>query len=239
MADYDAPGVTYGSPGIFHDGFVPPQIIRSRKMSKVKIGWHDLNQDEQLNFADNVKTSLTGNPNFPSLAAQIAPLSAKIAAARALKIDLEKARTAALTATEAFNEALAGLGEVITDLGGDVEKISDGDATKIKSGGYQVRADGTATTELDRIENLSASQGDDSGEVDLHWDRDDGAKSYEIQQSVDPITANSWTHADVVSGSKATLGGLTSGAKMWFRVRSVGPKKIKGAWSDPVFKVVP
>jgi hypothetical protein len=86
------------------------------------------------------------------------------------------------------------------------------------------------SADSDSWELSDAVKGDRTNEQNL---------DYEIQQSVDPITASSWTHAEVVTGSKAMLTGLTSGAKMWFRVRSVGPKKIKGPWSDPAFKVVP
>ena len=41
------------------------------------------------------------------------------------------------------------------------------------------------------------------------------------------------------SKSSATIQGLTSGAKLWARVRAVGADNKPGPWSDPATKVVP
>jgi hypothetical protein len=41
------------------------------------------------------------------------------------------------------------------------------------------------------------------------------------------------------SKSSATIPGLTSGAKLWARVRAVGADNQPGPWSDPATKVVP
>ena len=66
-----------------------------------------------------------------------------------------------------------------------------------------------------------------------------GAKSYEIQISADPPTPTSWTAKMTASKSSATIQGLTSGAKLWARVRAVGADNQPGPWSDPATKVVP
>ena len=40
-------------------------------------------------------------------------------------------------------------------------------------------------------------------------------------------------------GKRATLDGLTSGSKVWVRVRAVGTRGSVGAYSDPANKTVP
>jgi hypothetical protein len=39
--------------------------------------------------------------------------------------------------------------------------------------------------------------------------------------------------------NSATIEGLTSGAKLWMRVRAVGAKNDTGPFSDPATKTVP
>ena len=56
--------------------------------------------------------------------------------------------------------------------------------------------------------------------------------------SVDPFTATTWQNKTSVTKSKTTLTGLTSGAKIWVRVRAIGPAGA-GTWSDPAIRVAP
>jgi phage host-nuclease inhibitor protein Gam len=86
--------------------------------------------------------------------------------------------------------------------------------------------------------NLSVTQGDNNGALDQHWDPDPTAKSYELQTSTDPMTDSSFTHRDTVTKSSCTTTGLTSGTRIWSRVRAVNPAG-KGPWSEPVSKIVP
>jgi hypothetical protein len=87
--------------------------------------------------------------------------------------------------------------------------------------------------------NLVVTAGDNDGSLDASWDALRGANSYEIQTSVDPVTPTSWTFKMSATRSSATLAGLTSGAKMWVRVRAIGASNSTGPWSDPATKTVP
>ncbi|PYS47941.1 MAG: hypothetical protein DMF68_14680 [Acidobacteria bacterium] len=80
--------------------------------------------------------------------------------------------------------------------------------------------------------------GDHDGEVDLQWDTVRGARSYVIEISADPPTNTSWQHKTVSTKSRATIEGLTSGTKYWFRVAAVGANGQSG-WSDPATKIAP
>ena len=61
--------------------------------------------------------------------------------------------------------------------------------------------------------------------------------SYEIEISADPITATSWRHLDTIKPSIHKAKNLTSGSRYWFRVRAIGSRDVKGAWSDPAVKM--
>ena len=102
----------------------------------------------------------------------------------------------------------------------------------------QVRAAASAATTPDQVMNLAITSGDSAGELDLQWDPIPGTKSYEIQTSPDPMTAASWTGQPPVTKSKTAIFGLTSGARVWVRLRAVNAAG-QGAWSDPATKIVP
>lgn len=93
---------------------------------------------------------------------------------------------------------------------------------------------------MPQVDGLDCTIGDAEGRVILRWKSIKGAKSYEIQVSVDPITTTSWKAADPSVSTKAsvTLDGLPSGGRCWFRVRAIGSAGA-GPWSDPSVKTVP
>ena len=90
-----------------------------------------------------------------------------------------------------------------------------------------------------QVLDLVLSQGDFDGTLDVFWKPVRGSNGYEIQISADPPTGTSWTPKMTASKSSATIEGLTSGAKLWARVRAVGADNKPGPWSDPAVKVVP
>ena len=65
------------------------------------------------------------------------------------------------------------------------------------------------------------------------------ARSYEVEISVDPVSATSWQKKPTAPKSSGTIVGLTSGARMWVRVRAIGADPQPGPWSDPAAKTVP
>ena len=237
MAFYDSPGVTYDS-GIFYDGFVPPQPI-GNTMAKVKLNLAGLSVAQKIELAKKFEEMMTGNTNFTTPDPELTVLATKYGALDDANTSAEAARAASVEATTNLYDAEKELDVVLNALAAYVEKASGGDTAKIQSAGMSVRAERTPTTDLPAVQSLSLTAGDNDGEIDGGFDRVVGAKSYEIQSCVDPITPTGWTHRDIVTQSKFTLSGLTSGTRTWIRVRAVGPKRIKGAWSDPAVKIVP
>jgi len=120
-------------------------------------------------------------------------------------------------------------------IAGRFPGIKTAELTKARACHSTIPPIGTPTQVL----NLVLTEGDFEGTLDAAWDRVRGASSFEIQTSVDPITPTSWAFKQSASKSSATISGLTSGAKLWVRVRAIGAGNTPGPWSDPATKVVP
>jgi hypothetical protein len=94
---------------------------------------------------------------------------------------------------------------------------------------------------MPQVQNLSLTTGDNPGAVDGQWDAVSGRKSYEHQHcTADPAVDANWKMVSSSSASKTTFTGLTSGSRLWARVRAKGTKPANdGAWSQPATIIVP
>lgn len=207
-------------------------------MAKVKLSLQSLTIPQKIQFIRQVVTSMTGNANFATPAPALLAITAIVDALEAAFNVAQAARLTAKQKTELQNTAEQQADALLTQLAAYVENITGGDAAKIQSGGMETRADATPVGALPAPQNLSATAGDQDGEIDLDWDNIRGAKSYVMEKSVDPITATSWQPAGIVTKSKGTVSGLISGTKYWFRVAAIGTDG-QGPWSDPATKIAP
>ena len=148
------------------------------------------------------------------------------------------ALAAVQTALADRDSTMMALRGVLTQLGAYVDNVTNGDPVKIESSGMSVRAAAAPLT-VSQVLNLVVTAGDFDGSLDLGWDTDPAEISTEIQISADPVTTTSWIYKMTATKSSATLTGLTSGAKIWVRVRSLGAGNTVGPWSDPATKTVP
>ena len=234
MAFYDS-GATYNS-GLLYDEDMPP--IRRPHMAKLKLNLRDKSDNDLVTFAQQHIAAMNGNAAFatPTPAAP-AFLAAFTAFQTALGASVT-AQQASKQATTVKDNARAALETALTQRGNYVEMIAPGDAAKIQSAGFDIKGGGAPTGVPDTVMNLYITAGDEAGELDLQWDPLSNARSYEVQLSPDPVTPTSWASKPTVTKSKTAITGLTSGVRMWARVRAVasaGP----GAWSDPATKIVP
>ena len=209
-------------------------------MAKAKLGLSTLNPQETIELTNQIITMMTGNPNFGTPNPPLATITTQknTTGTSITAYDTSKAGTDALLVTRDAN--VATLKGLLTQLVGYVENVSGGDAAKIQSAGMGVRASTSAPVGvMTQVLELVLSEGDFDGTLDVFWKPVRGAMSYEIQISADPPTLTSWAPKMTASKSSATLEGLTSGAKVWSRVRAVGADNKPGPWSDPAVKVVP
>ena len=236
MAFYDTPGLTYDS-GVLFDSLPTPQPAR-KLMAKVKLNLRGLSDAQVIQQCTNIKTAMTGNANYTTPVPTLTAFGTLITAAQTKLTSADNAQITAKQATADKDLALDALRTGVATLATYVDLTSAGDESKILSAGMQVRATPTAAGLPAQVMNLALTAGDSDGELDVTWDALPGAKSYEVQLSPEPVTTTSWISKPSVTKSKTSLTGLTSGARVWLRVRAVASAG-QGAWSDPATKTVP
>jgi hypothetical protein len=132
------------------------------------------------------------------------------------------------------NQSEAALDTLATALAGHVDSVAKGDETIILSAGMTTKAPAAPVGPLPAPGDVAAAGGDMEGEIDLNWQPVRGAASYSIVKSTTGNVGNAgdWSPAATGTKSKATVSGLTSGTRYWFRVAAIGSAG-QGPWSDP------
>ena len=238
MAEYDTPGLMYDS-GVVYADPVAPQL-ETTKMAKVKLGLGGMTPDEILSLTNQIITAMTGNANFTTPSPTLASINTALTTATNKVAAQKAAQQAAKQTTDDRDAAITALVTLVTSLSDYVANVTQGNRVKIESAGMSVKASAAPIGPLPQVQNLSITAGDAEGRLDLQWDPVRGTKNYQVQMSTDPNDATKWKLMESCSGSKLSLTGLTSGQKVWFRVRAKAPKAVNdGAWSDPSTKIVP
>jgi hypothetical protein len=228
---------TYDSE-LFYDDPSSPQTTR-KKMAKVKLGLSKLSPDELVDRGNTIKTAMTGNANFTTPNPPLATIGTLITNAQTKMAAYNSTLALASTQLADRDAALAALRAGLTQEADYVQNVTNGDKTKIESAGMSVRDDAAPIGTPTQVMSLVVTAGDFDGTLDASWDPVRGAGSYEIQTSVEPISPTSWAFKQSATKSSATIAGLTSGTKMWVRVRAIGAGSVPGPWSDPATKGVP
>jgi len=207
-------------------------------MQKVKLNLRGLSIPEKLARGRQIVAAMTGNANFPTPQPTLAAITTAINDLDAAFNATQAARQEAKARTNDQNLKEASLDQVLTQLAAHVESVSGEDESLIMSAGLDVRSPNSSVGEAQTPEGLTATAGDHDGEIDLQWNRVDGARTYAIERSPDPPTAESWKHETVSTRSSVTIQGLTSGTKYWFRVASINAQGQSG-WSNPAVRIAP
>jgi hypothetical protein len=206
-------------------------------MAKVKVNLK-VGMPERLEQLGRVLAALAGNPHFPAPIPPLPQAQAVLAAGQAAQAQTEAAEAALATRIQERRAALEAVDGVLTRLAAYVEAAGAGDPAKIAGSGFDQRAGPAPVGPLPPVESLAATAGDHDGTLDLSWDRVPGATGYEVYQSTDVAQPAGWTFACSCSRSGATVEGLASGTRYWFRVRAVGAAG-PGPWSDPATRIAP
>lgn len=195
---------------------------------------------ERVANANAIAAACTGNPDASTL-------TTKLTALATATTNLENAVSAAQAAQDAAQSAVTAQGAVADAWNLAFDALADaavtstsGNAAKIEGLGMEPYTPGGAPPVglPGQVLNLSATTGDFDGQVDVAYDKVAGARSYEIQVTTTPLDASSYHHAATSLKSTATVSGLTSGTKYWFRVAAIGSAG-QGPWSDPAQKMAP
>jgi len=205
-------------------------------MSKIKLNLRSLSPTETVAKARQIITALTGNPDYATPHPALTLITTAADDVETAITDVQAAKQTVATKQSIQHNKLDALEGLLRQLAGYIESVAGDDEAKILSAGVSVRTTTTSTPTVTTPTALSASEGSHEGEVNLSWDKVKGAKSYVIERTTDPQVATSWVHAAVSLKASATISGLTSGTRYWFRVAAVMTGGQSG-WSDPAVRL--
>lgn len=138
--------------------------------------------------------------------------------------------------TLAFNDAREELEDKLSTLGGYVNVVADGDPVVVEKSGFPSYVTGHTIdpSAPQAPTNLKLRLGGLSGAIVARYKPDRPQSTNEVQINTgDPNDEAAWQTKGIFQGGRAELEGLTPGAVVWVRVRTVGIKGVMGAWSDP------
>jgi hypothetical protein len=234
---YDTPGLLYDSPGVTYDaGFFLQQ--RKKRMDTIKLDFKNKDALQTIQFGKDIKSNMIlAVADFATPEPSNTDFQSLITAAETANNEYVAILLMADTKLLERDDKVELLRGGIRDRAAYAEDEVDGDPMKLQPI-FTLRATPSPIGDLTQVLNLSLTAGESEGELDPAWDKLRGARSYEIQISIDPPTGGTWVHKMSSTKSRCTLVGLTSGAKIWVRVRGVGAAGV-GPWSDPAVKIVP
>ena len=141
----------------------------------------------------------------------------------------------------AFKASRASLETALGRLGSYVNDLAQGDAIIVEKSGFPSYS--TASPSLSgppaAPTNLRLSKGGVSGSILARYKPQLQQSTNEVQINTgSPDTPGDWRTAGIFKGQSAEITGLTPGARLWVRVRTVGLKGVMGDWSDPAETIV-
>jgi hypothetical protein len=241
---YDEVGVVYDGAFFYSDGLpdVPTPTPENTRMASLSPGFSRLNVKQLIALAELVASKLApaapATPPLPNMAAKVTALSAASTAAKTADDTYEAAKAALVNLKATRDQKADELRMAHKSCASAVESEAGGEETLLSASGYALAAVATPGVPVAQISNLSVTASSMDGALDAVWDPDPSARTYDVQvTTVDPV-AGPWVTRQQPTGSAASVDGLTSGNRVWIRVRGVGPKG-PGPWSDPATKIVP
>jgi hypothetical protein len=207
-------------------------------MKKIKFAFEQKNAAELVAQGLSIKTAMTGNAVFGTPLPSLSTMGGKITDLQTAITARDLAVEAAKAATETLHAAMAAYKVTMTQLGAYAENVTAGDAVKLESGGFVLRATPSPIGQLGQVEGMKLTINGFPGRLHARWKPLRGAMSYDVQVSATPDTESSWVNVSGSSKSFTTLEELTSGTRMYVRVRGIG-KSPAGPWSEPIGRIVP
>ena len=215
--------------------------MKSKFMSKVKLDLQRKDFVQLLIFTKDHAAAMVGNVNYTNPVPSPAIFDAASDRYSA-KLDQISATETILQTLRAERDGLrVALEGNLNSRGIYVDEASGGDTAKILSAAFAIQADATSTTSMEKPYEVSATMGDNPGEIDLSCHAMPKAKSYLVERRdhSDTATPGAWVQVKVSTRSSATIGGLISGTRHAFRMRALGPNDLESPWSDEAICMAP
>jgi hypothetical protein len=181
-----------------------------------------------------VVSEMTGNTNFATPTPALASITTL---ADAFETAIAVAEAGGSYDKSVRDNKKGELIDAMHNLSSYVLFTAAGDSLVAESSGFDLAKPASPQGPLAKPEGLLLSDGINSGELFLVFDKVRGARSYIYQIALDPLSENTqWTTAHGTV-RKNLFTGLESGKKYWVRVAAVG---INGqvVYSDPVARIV-
>lgn len=204
------------------------------KKVQVQIDFKGLRDADLGNRGAAVVTSMTGNPHFPELAAELALVqAAHVSFAQAMADAAGGGK--ALTARK--EESRLALEAALHDLGIRINLKAKGNAAVLETTGFPLvggtaRRSAAAKDLPVMVGGMKFTRYAHTGNIRARVERADAALAYKWQYTEAPVTEDSqWITVEVATSSWLFTG-LTIGKFYAFRVAGLG--KVPGlVWSDP------
>jgi hypothetical protein len=119
-----------------------------------------------------------------------------------------------------------------------VDNIAKGDASIILLAAMDVALPPGPPPPMTKVEGLTFVPGGNEQTGEADWKTVSGARFYDVETSTNPNDSTLWKAYDSSSVIGLKLTDLTSGQKLWVRVRAVNSVE-KGPWSDPACAMIP
>lgn len=207
-------------------------------MATIRHNWTKLKSTLRLDFFSTIITNLGATPPpIPTPNPPLLEMNALLTTAQEAHTDVTNLEDRLKAARDTRNAALDALGAAITLQAATCEAATEGDPAILHAIGWDVSPLNPETIQPGKITELHVTAGDNDGEVDPNWHPEHGTRTYEVQYNYIGLQGP-WTNAAPVTKSKTTLTGLTSGQRVYVRVRAIGTAG-PAPWSDVISKMVP
>jgi hypothetical protein len=202
-------------------------------MTKALINFSILNDGNFLAKAQNIRTSMTGNTDFPDPVPSLGTIGDAIDDYAAA---LVKAGTGNRSDVADKNAKRKILTDLLRSLAAYVTSIANGDRSKLLTTGFDVSKEKEPVV-ITKPENITVNNGANSGVLLVSVKRVKGAASYVHEYATpEAMATDSWV-STTTSKSKITFSELEAGKIYYCRIAAVGSKG-QIVYSDPIARMV-
>ena len=213
------------------------------KMASLKLNLTRQNPTQLIATTDLVTDKLApaapATPPIPNMAAKVTAILLVRDVANDANDAYESAKAALVNLKQVRDMAADALRIELGALGSSIEGEAKGNPAMLTASGFPLAGSSSGSTvPPGKVMNLSITSSDLDAAVDGTHDPESLAGSYDVElTTVHPVTGP-YTLVLQPTSSSWQLPGLTSGQRIWVRVRAIGSNG-PGPWSDPATKIVP
>jgi len=240
---YGEEGAIYGQIYYSAGASENQQTMKGKHMAEIKLSTSRMTPPEVIDTATKLAGMLAPEapklPPIPNMAGTVADLNAKLTAAIAANDAYEAAKASLPGLRSARDLAAQELKDEIGITAKAAAKESKGDPVMLQNGGFEIASATHVPSPVpNQLQNLALGEGKAPGSVEAGCNPDPNAVTYEWQTTTGDAMNGPYVTFKSTTAASVTITGLTSGQRVWVRVRAVGTKG-EGPWSDPANKIVP